>query len=328
LPFVETVKGPMDTAQLGSTLMHEHVFVVTPEIEHEYPEWSWDGSKQDRQTEAIGKLQALKAAGISTIVDLTVLGLGRSVEDLVPVARETDVNIIVATGMYTFDHLPAFISRRPAVRPHSSDGDVLVDFFVKDITVGIGDTGVKAAVLKCCTEVKGVTPNIHRVLRAVARAHRLTGVPISTHSNVWHQTGRHQQRVFAEEGVDLSRVVIGHSGDTTDTDYLKELMDRGSSIGMDRFGLYNHPHLSFDERVQVVATLCAEGYADRMVLSHDTMCVMDDFPGFFEANPSWAYTHVSDQVLPALRERGVSDAQIDQMLVGNPQRIFAQHGGY
>jgi phosphotriesterase-related protein len=328
VPLVETVNGPVETGTLGTTLMHEHVFMVTPEIEHEYPEWSWDGRKEDRQADAVRKLQALRATGVTTIVDLTVLGLGRSVQDLVPVAQRTDVNIIVATGMYTYDHLPAFITRRPPVDPHSSDGDILVDFFVKDITVGIGDTGVKAAVLKCCTEVKGVTPNIDRVLRAVARAHRLTGVPISTHSNVWHKTGRDQQRVFAEEGVDLSRVVIGHSGDTADTQYLKELMDQGSTIGMDRFGLYNPPHLSFDERVQVVATLCAEGYADRMVLSHDTTCVMDDFPGFFEANPSWVYTHVPEQVLPALKERGVSDHQIELMLIGNPQRIFARQGAY
>jgi phosphotriesterase-related protein len=91
---------------------------------------------------------------------------------------------------------------------------------------------------------------------------------------------------------------------------------------------YRRAHLSFDERVQVVATLCADGYADRMVLSHDTTCVMDDFPGFFEANPSWVYTHVPEQVLPALKERGVSDHQIELMLIGNPQRIFARQGAY
>ncbi len=325
---IQTVRGEIDTSELGATLMHEHVFVVTPEIEHEYPEWSWDGSKADRQAEALAKMEDLKARGISTIVDLTVLGLGRAVEHIVPVAEQTELNIIVATGMYTYDYLPKFISRRkPATFP-ATHGDLLVDFFVKDITEGIGDTGVRAQILKCCTESPGVTPHIDRVLRSVARAHRLTGVPISTHTNAWEQTGRDQQRVFAEEGVDLSRVVIGHCGDTSDLDYLRELMDRGSTIGMDRFGLYNPPHMSFDERVDVVVQLCAQGYAGQMVLSHDAMCVLDDFPGFFEANPRWGYNHVSDEVIPALLERGVTQAQVDQMLRDNPRAIFERQGGY
>jgi phosphotriesterase-related protein len=326
--IVETARGGLNTDELGATLMHEHVFVTSPEIVHEYPEWSWDGKKQDRQAEAIEKLKLLKSQGISTIVDLTVLGLGRSIEDIVPVAKECDVNIIVATGMYTYNHLPAFIDNRKPGGYDSPHGDLLIDFFVRDITVGIGDTNVKAAILKCCTEAKGVTPNVDRVLRAVARTHRLTGAPISTHSNAWHKTGLDQQRVFAEEGVDLSRVVIGHCGDTKDLEYLRQLMDAGSVIGMDRFGLYNPPHLSFEERVGVVADLCELGFADRMVLSHDAMCVLDDLPGFFEANPRWNYTHISEDVLPALRERGVSEGQITQMFVENPRRIFETQGGY
>ena len=201
--------------------------------------------------------------------------------------------------------------------------------FVTDITEGIAGTGVKAAILKCCTETQGVTPGVDRVLRAVARAHRETGVPISTHSNAVARTGLDQQRVFAEEGVDLSRVIIGHSGDTTELDYLKQLMDAGSLIGMDRCGLFRRSMPTFEERVDTIADLSAAGYADRMVLSHDASCHLDLLPGFDERRfPRWVFTHISDEVVPALIERGVTDEQIDLMLVGNPRRVFETQGGY
>ena len=326
---VETVRGPVEVAALGSTLMHEHVFVLTPEITANWPERSWSGARQDRIKEAVVKLQELKDRGIATIVDLTVLGLGRSVPDVAEVNAGVDLNIVVATGLYTFDELPTFfLSRRPKAQQAGSGRDVMVDMFVTDIETGIGDTGVKAGILKCCTEAQGVTPNVDRVLRAVARAHRWTGVPISTHSNVWSRTGVDQQRVFAEEGVDLSRVVIGHSGDSTDLDYLKELMDAGSMIGMDRFGIRMGAMPGFDERVDTVAQLCELGYADRMVLSHDTNCHMDTHRSLHDRFPEWIFTHISDAVLPALRQRGVTEAQIDQMLVANPRRVFERQGGY
>src|SRR4029077_19124371 len=113
--------------------------------------------------------------------------------------------------------------------------EMMVDMFVKDIEEGIADTGGKAAILKCATDRPGVTPGVERVLRAVAQAHLRTGVPISTHTHAATERGLEQQRICAEEGVDLSRVVIGHSGDTTDLDYLEELIGNGSYIGMDRF---------------------------------------------------------------------------------------------
>ena len=145
----------------------------------------------------------------------------------------------------------------------------MTDMFVRDITEGIADTGIKAAILKCATDEPGVTPGVERVLRAVAQAHRQTGVPISTHTHAATRRGLEQQRIFAEEGVDLSRVVIGHSGDTTDLDYLEELIANGSYIGMDRFGL--DTFLTTEERVDTVATMCERGHADKMVLSHDAV---------------------------------------------------------
>jgi phosphotriesterase-related protein len=125
--------------------------------------------------------------------------------------------------------------------------------------------------------------------------------------------------------VDLSRVVIGHSGDTTDLGYLEEIMRRGSFIGMDRFGI--DPILSFDDRVATVATLCERGHADQMVLSHDAACFIDLSPNIRAHLPNSHYLHISRDVIPALEKHGVSQDQIDQMLITNPRRIFDHPGG-
>jgi phosphotriesterase-related protein len=199
---------------------------------------------------------------------------------------------------------------------------------VRDIEEGIADTGVKAAILKCATDQPGVTPGVERVLRAVAQAQRRTGVPISTHTHARTRRGLEQQGIFAEEGVDLSRVVIGHSGDTTDIDYLEELIANGSYIGMDRFGI--DVLLPFEDRVNTVVRMCERGHADKMVLSQDAACFNDWLP---EATlplviPNWHFLHIHNDVIPALKARGVTDQQINTMLVDNPRKIFERQGAY
>jgi phosphotriesterase-related protein len=319
-----TVTGPIDTADLGPTLMHEHVFVLSTEILQNYGEMYWD--TEARITDAVAKLDDLASRGIRTIVDPTVIGLGRYLPWVQRVAEQVDLQIVAATGLYTYNDVPFYFHYRGLL--FDTDPDPMVTMFVKDITEGIADTGVKAGIIKCATDADGLTPGVERVLRACARTHRETGVPITTHTDAGSFRGRDQQRVFEEEGVDLSRVVIGHSGDSQDLGYLRELMDKGSMIGMDRFGI--DVYLPFDDRVQVVADLCAQGYADRMVLAHDAACYMDWFtPEIQSAMASnWHFTHISDDVLPELLARDVTQDQIDQMLTGNPRRLFEQTGAY
>jgi phosphotriesterase-related protein len=319
VPHVETVLGPVAVAALGQTLMHEHVFVLDGEIERNYP-GRWN--EQVRVDDAVAKLNEVATRGVRTVVDLTVLGLGRYVPRVREIAERVDVHIVVATGLYTYDDVPMFFRFRGPGK--LIDGpDLLQQFFVTDLTQGIADTGVKAGILKCATDQSGLTPGVERVLRAVAFAHRETGAPISTHTHALTERGLEQQEVFRQEGVDLGRVVIGHSGDTTDLDYLRRLMDAGSYIGMDRFGL--DLMLSFEDRVNTVAALCQQGYAERMVLSHDASCFTHNFDVEAKAEllPNWRFTHLHDEVLPALRERGVSDQDVEQMLVANPAQILA-----
>jgi len=321
---VESVLGTIDTADLGPTLMHEHVFVLSTEILENYGgEW-WD--EEPRITDAVAKLKALAERGIKTIVDPTVIGLGRYIPRVKRVAEQVpEINIIPATGLYTFDELPHYFHYRG---PNTLLGgpELLADLFIKDIREGIADTGVKAAFLKCVVEEKGLTEGVERVARAVAQTHRETGVPITVHTNAAAKSGTIALDLFESEGVDLTKVVVGHSGDTNDQDYLRSLMDRGATIGMDRFGLdmFNPT----EDRVNTIASLVEQGYADRMVLAHDASCYIDYFSGdasqqlLLAAAPNWHYNHIPDDVLPALIKAGVAQSDVDVMLVDNARRYF------
>jgi phosphotriesterase-related protein len=306
---VETALGPVATTELGPTLMHEHVVTRSPGVQENWPHL-WDRSGILDIAER--KMADLYSRGIRSIVDLTTVDLGRDIDLILGVARRSRVHIVVATGVWWMPQ-----------RYFSAHGvDAVADLFIRDITQGIANSGVKAAIIKCATDTAGVTPVIDNVLRASARAQKATGVPISTHTWAAGRTGEMQQAIFAQEGVDLSRVIIGHSGDSEDLGYLRGMMERGSIIGMDRFGLENF--LTTSKRVDVVARLCAEGYAGKMVLSHDANCWSDMLSEEAKrrTRPLWHYNHISDDILPALRKAGVKEDQIEQMLVRNPRAIF------
>ena len=320
---VQTALGPVDVSRLGPTLMHEHIFILTADIQQNYPE-EW-GDDEARVADAVRQLRALAAAGIKTIVDVTVIGQGRYVPRVRRVAEQVpELNIVVATGCYIFDDVPMFFWRRtPEVeaslgRPAR---DVMVDFFLRDITQGIGDTAVKAGMLKCAVDEKGLTAGVERVLRAVAQAHAQTGTPITIHTHAASQHGPAILDVLTDEGVDLSRVVLGHSGDVDQPDYLQSMAESGLTLGMDRFGIDHFA--SFRERADLVVELCRRGLADHMVLSHDYSCYLDWFPpGSLNDLHDWHYLHISRDVLPYLREHGIAEDQIDAMLVRNPAGIL------
>lgn len=327
---VNTARGAVDVADLGVTLMHEHVFIMSTEIMENYPQAWGDGAK--READAVVRLNELKSRGVDTIVDLTVVGLGRYIPRIARIAAQTGLNIVVATGLYTYNDVPMYF-RYLGPGGELGGPEIMTDMFVRDIQHGIatgphGETAIKAAILKCATDEPGVTPGVERVLRAVAQAHRETGVPISTHTHAATRRGLEQQKVFTEEGVDLTRVVVGHCGDTTDIAYLEELIAAGSYIGMDGFGV--DAFLGFEDRVATVATLCERGHAGRMVLSHDASCYFDALPEATlpVALPNWHYLHIHNDVIPALRQRGVTDEHLTAMLVDNPRAIFARQGGY
>jgi phosphotriesterase-related protein len=314
---VATVRGPVDSSRLGPTLMHEHVFVLTPEVQRNYP-GGWD--EEARVADAVRRLTALREVGVTTIVDPTVVGIGRDIPRIRRINDGVDLNILVATGIYTYGDAPFYFRfRGPAVRPRLAEP--MVDMFVGDLTDGIAGTGVRAAFLKCAIDKPGMTRDVERIIRAVAAAHRATGAPIMVHTHPRTHRGTDVRRVLDDEGVDRRRVLLAHSGDTTDADHLSELADDGFLLGMDRFGV--DTVLPFTDRVDIVAELVRRGYASSMVLAHDAACHIDWLdPALLAALPNWHYLHIHRDVLPALRERGVTDADIHAMLVDNPRRFF------
>jgi phosphotriesterase-related protein len=315
---VNTATGAVATKDLGFTLMHEHIYAITEGLIPHFPHL-WDRDERIRQ--ATDALLEAKAHGVSTIVELTVMGRWRDVTVARDAARASGVNVIMATGLYTYDEVP------PYFYSEGRGADHMADLFVRDVEVGIEGTDIKASILKVATDEQGVTRGVEMVLRAAGRAHRRTGVPITTHTHALTERGLDQQRIFKEEGVDLSRVVIGHCGDTEDIAYLEKVINAGSYIGMDRFGI--DVILPTERRVATIAKLCELGYAERMVLSHDVSVYNDSFPEeVYSAMPNWHLMHIPDDVVPALRAAGVTDAQIEAMTVGNPRAIFERQGAY
>jgi phosphotriesterase-related protein len=315
---VETARGPVELDELGTTLMHEHVFVLNEEIRRNYPGY-W--AEDERVADAVARLTALAGRGGTAIADPTVLGLGRDIGRISRVAARVPLHIIVATGLYTYNDVPLYFRYRGAGDPGGAS-DPMTQMFVGDLTEGIAGTGIRAAFLKCAIDDAGLTPGVERVLRAVAAAHAQTGAPVMVHTHPESGTGRTALGILRAGGVDPARVLVAHCGDSTDLDYLTELADTGALLGMDRFGL--DVLLPAEQRIATVAALCERGYAASMVLSHDAACYIDWFtPEQLAAfAPDWHFEYLFDTVLPALRERGVTDAQIDTMLVEAPRRFF------
>src|SRR5690606_18896869 len=212
-----------------------------------------------------------------------------------------------------------FALRGPGALPGLPDP--LVELFVRDVTEGIQGTGIKAAFFKCAIDHHGLTAGVERVLRAVAQAHAETGAPIMVHNRPADDTMAEVRRVLGEEGVEPRHVLLAHVGDSPDVDLLSRYAEEGFLLGMDRFGI--DAVLPFDQRVETVAELCRRGYSSRLVLAHDASCYIDWIqPDLKPALPNWHYLHIHNDVLPELLARGVTDEQIDEMLVASPRAWF------
>jgi phosphotriesterase-related protein len=305
---LETVSGPLDAGELGLTLVHEHLRIGSELLRAQYPHLYDERAEREQ---AVAEVRRAMEYGVRTIVDPVATDFGRDVRLAQHVVEETGIQLLIGTGL-GYLPLPQHFARR--------DVDYMADVFVHDIEEGIQGTGVKAAFLKCAVDEDGMSEDLDKVLRAIARASLRTGRPIMAHSHPANRSGLDEMAIFEDEGVDPARVQIAHTGDTDDLDYIEELLARGPFIGMDRFGF--DIVLSHRRRVATVVELCRRGYADRMHLSQDAAATIDWFPpGWTErAVPNWHFTWLFERVLPDLRQGGVTDEQIETMLERNPAR--------
>lgn len=320
---IETAAGPIDADRLGNVLSHEHIFVVNDDYRVNFlPDWD----EQAQIDAAVATLTRLKASGIDTLMDVSVPGLGRNVERIAAVADRVDLNIVLATGLYTYHDLPfQFHYTGPGLGFDAPDP--LERRFVRDLTVGIGRSAIRAGFLYCAIESEGLSTGVERVMRAVGRAAVETGAPVVVHTNPHTASGLVAQRVLAEEGVDLSRVRMSHCGDTTDLDYLMRLADAGSLLGLDRFGV--DVLLPYADRMRTLLALIERGYSDRIMLSQDAFCFSDWFEpaSLAEAAPDWDYFQVTGRVIPDLLAAGVSREVIDTMMRAVPRAFLTRSAG-
>jgi phosphotriesterase-related protein len=325
---VQTVTGPMDAGELGPTLTHEHLQARDEAVAAQWPHVATIAEEEplhevdrDGAYEIAARFaRRTNELGIETICDPSAMFLGRDIAFMRRVSEDTGLHVVPCTGVYTYDYLPLFFAAR--------DPDAIADLFVHDIEQGIQGTEIKAAFIKCAADEPGITENIEKVHRAAARASVRTGTPIMAHSRPGSGTGPQQIEIFESEGVDLGRVQIAHTGDTDDLDYIERVLDKGVFIGMDRYGL--ELYLPYENRQETVLALLERGYADRMMLSADHCVTLDWFP--LEAAQQllaagaakgWSMTLVPEQVLPDLRERGMTPDQEETMMVFNPRRWLA-----
>lgn len=314
MTLINSVLGPLDTQDIGFTLSHEHIVVTSAGIQYVYPEFIDRAGSISR---AVAELKTAYAEGLRTIVDVTTLDLGRDIRLIEQVSRESGVNIICATG--TWRDIPrVFWAATP---------DKIASLYVREIEVGIENTGIKAGIIKVANDMGGVTPEGEVIVRAAARAQKSTGVPISTHTWAPERVGEQQVKIFEEEGVDLNRVYIGHSNDTTDLNYLIGLLKKGVWIGLDRYPGRQTQHTpGWIGRTETAKHLIDAGYGHRIMLGHDWSVTLSIVSQEIQAQRSASnpdgYLFITRRVIPKLKELGVSELDIQNIFVNNPRRFF------
>jgi phosphotriesterase-related protein len=319
LNTIQTTTGTATPAELGRTLVHEHVLVG-------YPGWELDArapkfKRDEAMARAVDQMQELQGHGVGTFLDPCPMDLGRDPVFLAELSQKSGMRIICATGMYfeaegntyTFRHLPV---------------EEVTAIFVKEIEQGIGDTGIKAGVIKMATGANQVSEYERKMVTAAARAAKITGVPLISHTQD-ATCGHDQIDIVTGEGVPAGQLLVGHSDGTPDFEYQKSLADRGSYVGFDRFGI---AMFQPDEvRVNNIMKMRDAGHLERVMISHDSIvCWLGrpvpyamQFEKLLEMLPDWRSTHIFRKILPQLRERGMSEQEIETILIDNPRRWFS-----
>ena len=322
---VYTVTGPVPVPELGRTLMHEHFL------------YGYCGFQGDATLGAFHEKEALnicveaakdaQSYGIHTVVDATTNECGRNVRFLEKVSRATGLNIICSTGFY-FEQESAYAYWK--FRSAFADiEDEIAEMMVTELTEGIEGTGIRAGVIKLGSSYNVITPMEEKFFRAAARAQKQTGCVIITHTQRGTM-GPEQARLLLENGADPGKIAIGHMCGNLDLDYHRRVLEQGVYVNLDRFGLQGELfHTPTDEqRVDLVAGLADAGYADKILLGHDTVNVQLGRPNRMngimqEALKDANIRTLGFKVIPEMQRRGFSDALIEKFFTGNPSRLFS-----
>jgi len=317
MQYVQTVLGDVLIEDVGFTLMHEHLVNSAAGIPENYPELYIEGYYEI----ALNSLIEMKDNGINTVVEATTYDLGRDVKTLARLSQESGVNIIACTGR---------LMRLPGIVGHYTP-EQFAQSFIKDLTKGIADTGIKAGILKAGMDMEGPTPDIEFMHRAVAIASNETQFPIMLHSYPLWEIGRHQLRIMKEENVNLERIKVDHCLETTDIDYIAWLVDQGCWLGIDRLPnipLKGRYLVATGTRIKFIKKLIDAGFSDRMLFSHDIFPATTFFDNPMRTkedrskdNPD-GFLFLKNVVFRKLSEMGIDENKLERICIENPKRFF------
>ncbi len=311
--FVRTLTGDVTPNALGRALIHEHLCVDWGEMlgRPKVLDFEFD----DMVNRMVAKMEELHRAGFGAMVECTPIGCGRYLDLFKAVAQRGPIKIIASTGFFHESWCPI----HPIGR--ALDLDALVDLFSREITEGMGDTLIKAGMIKCATGEGRISANEDKMLRASARARKATGCPIITHTT--NGMGLEQLDIFESEGISPEEVIVSHIGfEANPLDYSLQMLKRGANISFDRIGMQQFYH--DDHWVQLVGNAIRKGYVKQVMMSHDAAVFVY---GLEEASGEKVfddYTYIAKQFLPKLQqEASITDEQVSIMLEENPQRVLA-----
>ena len=308
-PRVMTVSGPIPPEKLGFTLPHEHTGIF---LWHTDKRWDYWELTPDEDL-IVDELRDFRRRGGATIVDLTTDGVGRDAHRLRRIASASGLNVVMGTGWYRGAYYPAelLVDRRSVAE--------LAATIVAEFEDGVDASGIRPGIIgEIGTDKPLVSAAEERVHRAAARASVATGMAISTHG-VQSDVGLAQLRIFAEEGVDPSRVVIGHADSYLNLDFYLAVLDAGANLQFDfighRFGVEEalEPRL-----VETIVELLERGYTSQLLLSQD-VCHNRQLKAYGGSG----YVYLHQHFLPTLRTAAVGEGEIHTMTIENPARILA-----
>ena len=323
--MINTVLGPIEAKDLGKTLMHEHLIYGFCGFQGDYTLGGFDELLCIREN--MKWLTPLKEKyGFRTIVDATNNECGRDPFFLAKMATIMDLNIICSTGFY-YEPASAFMYWK--FRSGFADVETeMYEMMRTELTKGIGNTGIKAGVIKLASSANQITPFEEKFFRAAARNNRETGATIITHTEAGTM-GPEQAKLLIDNGANPKDIAIGHMCGNTDLDYHERVLQYGVFDSFARFGLegdlFNTP--TDEERCDMIAALLDKGYEDQILMSHDSVTVelgrprpvpKDDLDFMAHAN----ILNIPDRVIPMLKERGVTDAQLDKIFIANPAKVL------
>lgn len=343
-----TIMGPIDGDQLGVVLPHEHVIIdlsfmyqessvagmgtqpvgtIDPKILRVNPTVSKDNLVLGDPDLSVRELDAFKAVGGSSVVDLTLPGLGRDPRILQEISTRSGVKILCGTGWNAESTHPQLVKQGSV--------DDLAKVICSELTTGIEGTPIRAGIIGEIGITGPITQNEEKVLRAARRSQEITGaaIVIDTLPLQDEKYAFKTLEILGEEGSDLSRIVVAHVDfdDGIDEAYISALLNRGVYVELDGFGTERPDYSEWlqrdgsklmlptdAERMKTVRELTENGYSRRVLLSHDT-CMKWEYRTYGGVG----YGHILRKIVPALMEIGVGKNEIDTMLIDNPRRLLA-----